>query len=548
MKFKIYSQFTGTVNDGACSSQLAPSASAVETTKSAICGGSPHIASIGAGYFNRLEDHRKKNRERMPQMRAAPTEEQRERHREAQRWYRERSSGTASGCQKNAIKGKDTLARPKARQYWSDPDLMTSDEEEEEEECKHPLFALNGQSCSPFVLALTLSLPPAGGFWDKCTSPRSGRCPAGTPAVTPMHRPLRRAPSQRWGGHHLGLGRRERQGRGRQTVVPGLKPAQGIPGGVFSMVVTKELGGRWTHPSSRPGHHAAQDTLRGNALLFCTPGESLAGQSGTPQEFVRMIDHTILEKDEMQATKMCTWRTHPIKNYLTSPHMATLPRTNLGADEVIMDTRPGARDSHYYCLPPFRGNPNPPATKLQSKKFAFYLVSQGHVVGVFDDCGYPDNSYRGYHSMEECIDTWQGLCKWGIHPQEVDPEHATVASPHEVTVATPQKSSAASAGPKKPFKSGTPDLKRWSTPRVPISSPQKLATPQKTASTSKAPSSQRGDEHLNFAICGGGVVSSSAHRTEEQYLELQSRGEEPDLLLTRSLQAASFFALDDGEE
>lgn len=59
--------------------------------------------------------------------------------------------------------------------------------------------------------------------------------------------------------------------------------------------------------------------------------------------------------------------------------------TNLNADEVIMDVRPGGCDSRYYCLPPFRGNSNPPAGALQRRKFAFYLVSQGHVVGVFDD-------------------------------------------------------------------------------------------------------------------------------------------------------------------
>ena len=36
-------------------------------------------------------------------------------------------------------------------------------------------------------------------------------------------------------------------------------------------------------------------------------------------------------------------------------------------------------------------------------------------------------------------------------------------------------------------------------------------------------------------------------RTERRYLELRAQGEEPDLLLTRSLEAASFFALDEEE-
>ncbi|KAF8157472.1 hypothetical protein K438DRAFT_1986597 [Mycena galopus ATCC 62051] len=125
--------------------------------------------------------------------------------------------------------------------------------------------------------------------------------------------------------------------------------------------------------------------------------------------------------------------------------MSTLPRTNLSAEEVIMDSRPGGRDSRYYCLPPFRGSPNAP----------------GHIVGVFDDwletqasmSGYPDNSFRGYHSMAECIEAWQALCRWGIHPHEVDPEYATGAD--AVVSPSPEESTTALVSP---GKSGTIDL------------------------------------------------------------------------------------------
>ncbi|KAF8157471.1 hypothetical protein K438DRAFT_1986595 [Mycena galopus ATCC 62051] len=85
-----------------------------------------------------LEEHRKKTRERMARLRAAATDEQRKRHREAQCRYRERFRETIAhrarraAVKKNAEKGKDTVARPKARQYWSDPELVTSDEEEED--------------------------------------------------------------------------------------------------------------------------------------------------------------------------------------------------------------------------------------------------------------------------------------------------------------------------------------------------------------------------------------------------------------------------------
>jgi hypothetical protein len=92
----------------------------------------------------------------MARLRAAPTEEQREKHREAQRKYRERYAAVThskrwvvttqaryresiahrarrAAVKKNAARGKVTKLRPKARQYWSDPELVTSDEEDGEE-------------------------------------------------------------------------------------------------------------------------------------------------------------------------------------------------------------------------------------------------------------------------------------------------------------------------------------------------------------------------------------------------------------------------------
>ncbi|KAJ7264973.1 hypothetical protein B0H12DRAFT_1230606 [Mycena haematopus] len=88
----------------------------------------------------RLDDHRRKARERMARLRANPTEEQRQRHREAQKRYRENCRESIAhrarraALKKNTEMGKDTKLRPKARQYWSDPDLATSDEEEEDDE------------------------------------------------------------------------------------------------------------------------------------------------------------------------------------------------------------------------------------------------------------------------------------------------------------------------------------------------------------------------------------------------------------------------------
>ncbi|KAJ7707973.1 hypothetical protein B0H14DRAFT_2646720 [Mycena olivaceomarginata] len=86
-----------------------------------------------------LAESRKRNRERMARVRAAPTEEQREKHREAQRRYRERYRETIAHharratVQKNAEAGRTTKPWPKARQYWSDLDLVSSDEEDDGE-------------------------------------------------------------------------------------------------------------------------------------------------------------------------------------------------------------------------------------------------------------------------------------------------------------------------------------------------------------------------------------------------------------------------------
>jgi hypothetical protein len=49
--------------------------------------------------------------------------------------YRESIAHRArrAAVKKNAARGKVTKLRPKARQYWSDPELVTSDEEDGEE-------------------------------------------------------------------------------------------------------------------------------------------------------------------------------------------------------------------------------------------------------------------------------------------------------------------------------------------------------------------------------------------------------------------------------
>ncbi|KAJ6590099.1 hypothetical protein DFH09DRAFT_1307549 [Mycena vulgaris] len=62
-----------------------------------------------------------------------------ERHRETQRKYRERfreqiaHRAWQAAVQKNAAAGKATNLRPKARQYWSNPELASGSDEEEDD-------------------------------------------------------------------------------------------------------------------------------------------------------------------------------------------------------------------------------------------------------------------------------------------------------------------------------------------------------------------------------------------------------------------------------
>ncbi|KAF8208328.1 hypothetical protein K438DRAFT_1961821 [Mycena galopus ATCC 62051] len=172
--------------------------------------------------------------------------------------------------------------------------------------------------------------------------------------------------------------------------------------------------------------------------------------------------------------------------------------TNMRADEVIMDTRSEGQDTRYYCLPPFHGNAEREARK-------FYLVSQGRVVGVFDDWqAGGKGDHRTYKSMDESIVAWQGLCRLGLHPHPVDPEFEhTARAPLARAGRTPPPSTTTSSGAKQ------------------VEAPRRA---------------------------GAGAPRNAPSRTERRYRELQSQGEEPELLVTRSLQEASFFAVDDGDE
>ncbi|KAJ6579043.1 hypothetical protein DFH09DRAFT_1310406 [Mycena vulgaris] len=91
-----------------------------------------------------LEERREKGRIRMAASRSRESTEARaarlERHRETQKKYRERfreqiaHRARRAAVQKNAAAGKATNLRPKARQYWSDPELASGSDEEEDDD------------------------------------------------------------------------------------------------------------------------------------------------------------------------------------------------------------------------------------------------------------------------------------------------------------------------------------------------------------------------------------------------------------------------------
>ncbi|KAJ7704265.1 hypothetical protein B0H14DRAFT_3526691 [Mycena olivaceomarginata] len=206
--------------------------------------------------------------------------------------------------------------------------------------------------------------------------------------------------------------------------------------------------------------------------------------------------------------------------------------TNLPLEELQMDNR-GIKDPRYYCLPPFRGNRERPVSARRGGGWPLHLVAQGRQVGIFDNwieakaslTGYPDASNQGCKTEEECIEVWQCLCTLGVHPHPADPSFFQPPSENASIFVdvSPRKSHARSSANVK----------------------QEDATPSPTKAARPSGSTSKKGAFLNYAIRGDGVISSSAERSEQRYLEAQRRGEEPDLLITRSFAQASLFALDD---
>ncbi|KAJ7154949.1 hypothetical protein C8R43DRAFT_1126333 [Mycena crocata] len=236
-------------------------------------------------------------------------------------------------------------------------------------------------------------------------------------------------------------------------------------------------------------------------------------------------------------------------------HRDKMKATNLRADKITMDVG-GTQDARYYCLPPMYLDPK--GTREPKRGFRYHLVFQGHTVGIFDNwgeaklslSGFEDAGNRGFDTLEAAIEAWQKMCTWGVHPHPVDP--VFVKTPSKSTSrfvnTTPRKPAPARSSPVKREGSAPPanaqvlaDLKRYCSPILP------QAAQAVSASSSRSSPVKASSPFVNFAIRGAGIVSSSAERSQERYLDLQRRGEQPDLLVTRSFEQASLFALDDDE-
>lgn len=107
--------------------------------------------------------------------------------------------------------------------------------------------------------------------------------------------------------------------------------------------------------------------------------------------------------------------------------------------------------------------------------------------------------------MEECIDGWQQLCPLGIHPHPVDPQFARTPTPL-VRTPTPDAPRFVNTSPRKRAAHAAPVTPREDKTQV-LADLKRYASPLPSASTSRTASVCR--SHVNFAIRGDGIVSSS---------------------------------------
>ncbi|KAJ7785190.1 hypothetical protein DFH07DRAFT_763792 [Mycena maculata] len=449
---------------------------------------------------NHREKCRAKGRERMARLRTAPTDEQRAKHRAAQARYRERfreqiaHRARRAAVKKNSLAGKKTILRPKARQYWSDEELDSSSEEEED--CDNvdtsPPFGRPAQ-LEEFEHSPPRSEPPVP---LAARALITGACGASTSAASWAH------------GSGCGKSLLPRRAVLTQPLVfePGLVTVQ-VAGGESDG--GNGSGGCQTCESA-PTECEELVVASDGGSISILPGLTDFGllvwvafepDAGTPLPG-HFETHEAMAMEHLSSLALILT--------MSAPQSALRP-VNLAPEEMCMDQR-GVQDARYYCLPPWRGSTTASAAgQRRGGKYPLYLVAQSHMVGTFDSwieakasiSGFADNSYQGCHTEAEAIALWQGLCPLGVHPHPVDP-----------TMLVPPSASASAFVNTSPRKSVRPN-----------------ASPVKRESSAE--------------------VLADLQRSEQRYREMQLRGEEPDMLVTRSFEQATLFALEneaDGDE
>ncbi|KAJ7204883.1 hypothetical protein B0H12DRAFT_1080429 [Mycena haematopus] len=557
-------------------------------------------------YLKRQEDsrnyrarHREKcraaGRERMQRLRAKATEEQRARHREAQARYREKyrewiaQKARLAARQKNTAAGKQTKSRLRARHYYSSRGHFIVFE---------PLF--HPRPILPLILGLLLRVTfPLLPRTPLAETPalRFARCFGGTGrrgCATQASRAsawdtLRGSRTPRRSRASCGCtpcAGTPRSGRSREGATPGSgrsreracvqKEAATSPRGEF------RGGGPSRHGvavrTAPPGAAAPRERDGGpippgggrpmgeNPLLEMVgvadgaSEECDGGRGGEPANlkaalvaYVGVVGNlgAVAQGPAVTNDGLLLKTLHHCDNEVTmvkkKREALTLSVMGRIAEDLRMDDR-GIKDPRFYCLPPDRtrgGLAGP-----RGGKYPLHLVTQGNVVGYFDNwpeakeslSGYPGNSNHGCYTVEECIEVWQRLCTLGVHPHPVEPREAQrpSASASDPFRPSPKKSGHTSTTSPEPCEESDGTGKRAS------KSPVKPTCPSTPTASMREPR-PASSPNVNFVIGGTGIVSSSADRTEQHYLDMQRRREEPELLITRLFARAKVFAIDDDE-
>ncbi|KAJ6557770.1 hypothetical protein B0H19DRAFT_1070384 [Mycena capillaripes] len=221
--------------------------------------------------------------------------------------------------------------------------------------------------------------------------------------------------------------------------------------------------------------------------------------------------------------------------------------TNLPLEDLVMNDCEGGKDGRYYCLPPYHRQPGR-AANPRGGGYPYHLVSQGHKVGIFDNwleakaslTGYPNSGNYDVHSQ------YPPLPVRPTFYEDAERQRATFVnmSPRkgrQARIILPAPSPSLCS----PKREGTSVCIPREENKAQVLADFPICLPPPSPSRMGRVVGGEDENYVNFAIRGDGIVLSSPMRTQERYLDLQRRGEQPDMLVTRSFVQASLFALDD---